>query len=184
MESVSDYRKAYESAKRDLAKVIADQEVLEKKKLALRKTIEALAAQCEGDQVAIDPSPDAAYLLAETTLADEIRTILQAHEWLRPHQIKIELEGLGHDLTKYENPQAAIQMVLKRMVESEEVYEKLDNDGKKVYRRPGHFERTVKGRYRDSASLNSTGTNLLIRPGSSRYRDSVNLLARSPKDKK
>src|SRR5690348_7327967 len=106
----SDYRKAYEAAKRELEDVIRQQEVLERRKLRLRKTIEALAEQCEAEAITIEPSPDAAYLVEKTKLADEIRAIMYATDWIRPSQIKDDLEKLGHDLSKYGNPQAAIQM--------------------------------------------------------------------------
>jgi hypothetical protein len=136
--SSSDYRKAYESAKSELATLLADEERIEKRKLELRKTIEVLGAICESEEVKIEPSEVAAYLLDNTTLGDEIRMILQSHypEWLRPHEVKAELERLGRDLRKYSNPQSAIHMVLKRMVESEEVQETQDRDNKQVYRCP------------------------------------------------
>jgi hypothetical protein len=134
----SDYQKAYESAKGELAALLADEERIEKRKLELRKTIEVLAAICESEEVKIEPSQEAAYLLDNTTLADEIRMILRSHypAWLRPHEVKAELERLGRDLSKYGNPQSAIHMVMKRMVESKEVQETQDGDQKQVYRCP------------------------------------------------
>jgi hypothetical protein len=134
----SDYQKAYESAKSELATLLADEERIEKRKLELRKTIEVLATICESEEVKIEPSQEAAYLLDNTTLADEIRMILQSHYpgWLRPHEVKAELARLGRDLSKYNNPQSVIHMVLKRMVESKEVQETQDSDYKQVYRCP------------------------------------------------
>ena len=44
------------------------------------------------------------------------------------------MERLGHDLSGYSNPQASVQMVLKRMVDSREVEEQANSEGKKEYR--------------------------------------------------
>ena len=45
-----DYRKAFETAKRQLAELIASQEQMERKKIALRKTIETLGALFESNE--------------------------------------------------------------------------------------------------------------------------------------
>src|ERR1039457_2792182 len=105
MNESSDYRKAYETAKRELSGLIANQERLEKRKVSLRKTIETLAALCESEGVEIEPSPEADYLRMHSTLSDEIRNVLKAHypAALQPLQVKKELEALGHDLGKYSN---------------------------------------------------------------------------------
>jgi hypothetical protein len=112
----SDYRKAYESAKSELATILANEERIERRKLELRKIIEVLGSICESEEVKIEPSQVAAYLLDNTTLADEIRMILQSHYrgWLRPHEVKAELERPGRDLRKYSNPHSAIRTFGKR----------------------------------------------------------------------
>jgi hypothetical protein len=134
----SDYKRAYETAKRELAELIETQEKLERRKIALRKMVEALADHCKGENIVIEPSPEAAFILQDATLAEEIRAVLGSRypEWLRPHEIKAELQKLGRDLSEYANPQATIQMVLKRMVESEDAQVDKDDDLKQVYRRP------------------------------------------------
>jgi hypothetical protein len=135
--SSAGYRKAYEDAKQELAELLVRQESLEKRKVQLRKTIESLAELCENEDVQIEPSTEAAYLLENSTLAEEIRAILKAQypAWLRPLRVKNELEAIGHDLSKYPNPQAAIHMVLKRMAQSGEAQEQeMPDDGKKAYR--------------------------------------------------
>jgi hypothetical protein len=69
----------------------------------------------------------------KSRLTDEIRIILQAHaNWMRPHEVNAELERIGHDLSKYKNPQATIPMVLKRMDEPPDVDETLSADGKQM----------------------------------------------------
>jgi hypothetical protein len=139
----SDFKRAYDTAKRELAELIETQEKLERKKIALRKTIDALADQCESENITIDPSREAEFLLLDSTLAEEIRAILGAHypNWLRPLEIKTELQKLGHDLKGYSNPQATIQMVLKRMVESKDAQVTQGSDFKQMYRRPFLWQR-------------------------------------------
>jgi hypothetical protein len=138
MAKTSDYRRAYEAAKGELADLLFQQEMIGKRLVLVRQMIQTLAIVCEAEGVEIDLSDEAAILLEQTTLADEIRAVLAAnHEvWLRPHQVKSELERLGHDLAKYKNPQATIHMVLKRIAESGGVEEKADDTGKTVYMMP------------------------------------------------
>jgi hypothetical protein len=133
----SDYRKAYDSAKQELADLLATQQEIEKRIIVVRKYLQTSAALCGNDADGIAPSPEASYLLEHAGLADEIRAILNSVHpgYLRPHQIKGDLEALGHNLTKYQNPQATIQMILKRMTESGEVQEGIvPGEGKKTYR--------------------------------------------------
>lgn len=133
----SDYKRAYESAKQELAEMIATQDRVGKRIMTLRESLKALATLCESEEVQIEPSVEAAYLLENSNLNEEIQEILKSRwpEWQRPHEVKSQLEALGHDLTKYTNPQAAIQMVLKRLVESGSgAQENKGADGKQVYR--------------------------------------------------
>jgi hypothetical protein len=136
MDGLSDFRKAYETAKGQLAELVAEQERLEKKKILLRKTIEALALQCEAEDILLDPSPEATSLLEHTSLSDDIRAILRTSypQWLRPNMVKQELQRLGRDLKKYRNPQATIHMVLKRLVQGHHAEEMRDAQGKQIYR--------------------------------------------------
>ena len=78
-------------------------------------------------------------MLQKSPLGDEVRSILTANypAWTRPNQVVAELERIGHDLSKLSNPQASIQMILKRMVDSNEAQEeKWPEDGKRIYRIP------------------------------------------------
>jgi hypothetical protein len=151
----SDYRQMYESAKRDLAALVEEQQRLERRKLKLRKTVEALAAQCENDNISIEPSEEALEAL-QSSMADEIRSILSSAypNWIKPNAIKAELETLGHDLGMYTNPQASIQMVLKRMQSSDEVEEAaMPDDGKKAYRNLRGMAKVMKRSARKRAEM-------------------------------
>lgn len=134
MKKNRDYRKEYDAAKRDLTTLIDQHHELSKRIVRVRQLVHSLAALCKGD-VGVDPGDEAQFFLAEYSLADEIRAIIQAQnpDWLRPLDIRQHLIDLGHDLTHYKNPQATIHMVLKRLVESGDAELKTEG-GKKVYR--------------------------------------------------
>jgi hypothetical protein len=139
MSHPSDYRKAYETAKRELHELLALQQKTEKRIVTVRESLQLFARLCEEDEVDLTLSPEAVYLLEKSKLGDEIRSILIAEypSWVRPNSIKDRLERLGHDLSKYSNPQASIHMVLKRWVENNEAQEgQWPEDGKKIYRIP------------------------------------------------
>jgi hypothetical protein len=132
----SDYRKAYEAAKQELADLLTKQKEIEQRTVVVRQSLQTLASLCETEGISIEPSIQASYLLENSSLADEIRAILKA-AWpmsMRPNLVKDHLVRLGHDLSQYQNPQASIHMVLKRMAESKEVEEQvMPKDGKQAY---------------------------------------------------
>src|SRR5579872_1925558 len=135
----SDLRKAYKAAKRELNELFLKQQRLEKDLVKARQNVNNLKSVCESAGVKVESSSEAAYLLQKSPLGDEVRSILVASYpgWTRPNQVVAQLERIGHDLSKLSNPQASIQMILKRMVESEEAQEaRWPGDGKKVYRMP------------------------------------------------
>lgn len=136
----ANYLRAYETAKQELAEVLLQLQGLEQKKMVLRQTIEALEAQCKAAGIDLQQSEEATYLRENTALADEIRSVLNAQPLtlFRPAEVKEELARVGHDLGKYGNPQAAIHMVLKRLVQSGEAEEKVV-DGKQCYRAKGFW---------------------------------------------
>jgi hypothetical protein len=135
-DSTSDYLRAYESAKRELAELIVAQEQGQRKMLVLRKSMDALSALCESGGVEVGASVQANYLNSHFSLPDEVRMLLQASYPLfeRPNTIMEQVKQLGRDLSKYDNPQAAIQTILQRMVSSEEAEEATNREGKKAYR--------------------------------------------------
>jgi hypothetical protein len=134
-DSTSDYRRAFETAKRQLAELIATREQTERKILVLRKSVEMLSTLCESQGVEVDASQEAAYLADNSSIPDEVEKILRAYypRFMRPNQILDELRKLGRDLSKYDNPQAVVQTILKRMV-PDRAYEATDGEGKKAYR--------------------------------------------------
>jgi hypothetical protein len=136
MDSTSTYRMAFEAAKRELAELIATREQTERKILVLRKSIETLSSLCESQGMDVDGSAEAAYLIGHSSLPDEIRALLRARypHFARPNELMEELKKLGRDLSNYDNPQAVIQTILKRMISSDGVYEATDSFGKKAYR--------------------------------------------------
>jgi hypothetical protein len=164
----TDYQKAYESAKQELASLLAKHQEAERRIVLVRQSLQTLASLCESEGIQFNPSTQASYLLEHSTLADEIRTILKAAwpEFLRPRHIKCALQHLGHDLNQYQNPQATIHMVLKRMADSEEVQENtVPEDGKKTYRlngpQPSASLPTEQGEKRDEKSMGSISTHVL-----------------------
>jgi hypothetical protein len=131
-------RRAYKATKRELNELLSQRQKLEGKIVTARKTLQSLASVCEAAGLRVESSSEAAYLL-KSELGDEVRSILIANypSWTRPNQVVAELERMGHDLGKFANPQASIQMILKRMVEAEEAQEaQWPEDGKKIYRIP------------------------------------------------
>jgi hypothetical protein len=169
MAQSNDYRNAYESAKQELADLLATQQEAEKRIVLVRQSLQTLAGLCESEGVEFAPSTEASYLLERSTLADEIRTILKAAwpECLRPRHVKCALERLGHDLAQYQNPQATIHMVLKRMAESGELQElTVPRDGKKTYRlngpKPAASLPTEQGEKKDEKSMGSSSAHDLL----------------------
>ena len=140
MSPSTEYRNAYESAKQELAELLARRQETERRIVLVRQSLQTLAGLCASEGVELEPSTEASYLLENSTLADEIRGILKVAwpECVRPRHVKFALERLGHDLNKYQNPQATIHMVLKRIAESGEVEEiPFHHTGKKTYRYNG-----------------------------------------------
>jgi hypothetical protein len=140
MDSHLDYRKLYIQQQEELNALLAEKDRIEKRILTVRKHLQTLAEICENENIGIERSTEADYLLQHTNLADEIRTILKSAwpGYLQPKVIKADLKGLGRDLSEYQNAQSVIQTVLRRMAESGEVQEGTIPDGhdagKKTYR--------------------------------------------------
>jgi len=132
----ADYVKAYETAKKELSDLIIRHHEIEKRIILVRQSLQTFATLCESDGIHIDTSGEAHFLIEYSSLADEIRALLKCVRpgYLRPHEIKLQLERLGYDMGKYQNPQATIQMVLARMMDSGEVQEVLSKKERKAYR--------------------------------------------------
>lgn len=127
------YLAALEAAKKELVEITTFQELLEKRKIVLRKAIEGFSSLLEDERANAD------YLMG-TPLPDEIKNIMKSRYpgWVTPHFVMSELKSMGRDLARYPNPQSAIQTILKRMAESDSdpTEETAQPDGKKTYRCP------------------------------------------------
>ena len=135
--SSSDYQKVYDKARIELAELLTQQEQLEKRIVIVRQLIQSLATLCESEGIEVQASAEATDLLRNSAFADEIRVLLKSQYpgWMRPAQVRDHLVRLGHDLSKYQNAQSTVHMVLRRMADSGDVQETtLPTDGKKVYR--------------------------------------------------
>jgi|SRR5579862_3684677 len=129
---------AYRSAAQELREALVEQEALQRRIVSLRKAIETLKSRCRNEGIELPLGRDEAAELLQNPLPDQIREVLKANapEALRPNQVLADLKQLGFELGKYKylNPQATIQMLLKRMCGSGEVKEEEDQDGKKIYK--------------------------------------------------
>jgi len=132
----SETRKTYEKYQRELADLLSKKALLDRTIIAVRQTLQGLAALCEAENIEIDASPEAEYLLETSALPDEILSVLRARHpgYHRATIIKQQLEKLGHDMSKYKNPLATIHMVLKRLIEADKVETGTNEAGEKLYR--------------------------------------------------
>lgn len=135
---------AYGAAATELESLLKDQDRIEGRILALRKTMNALAiliSQHEGqDKDFMDFA--AAWLrdTFDTSITESIlRVINAAHLPLTASEIRNELKELGGSLAEHSNPLATIHAIVSRLTESGRVTETL-KDGKKAWVR---VERTI-----------------------------------------
>jgi hypothetical protein len=131
-----DYRKAYETATGELEKLLGEQEKLEKRVLALRKTLNVLSTLCqqEGmDTTDLDRRYARMMEIVESTLTKDILQIVRnSAVGITAAEIREELIKLGGSLAEHSNPLATIHAVLNRLTESGRVKETLKN-GKKAW---------------------------------------------------
>ncbi|HLX45330.1 MAG TPA: hypothetical protein VKR43_17910 [Bryobacteraceae bacterium] len=127
------FRKAYDAALTELDSVVRQLDELKSREATLRTTIKTLAAQCRADGIEISepPSPP-----LNGSLAEQIRVVLRAEMLnpLRPNELMAKLKELDFDFGKYRNPQAAVQMFLKRMTDTGEIRREKNKEGKSAYR--------------------------------------------------
>lgn len=135
MTNSSDYRKAYETAQRELAELLQIQDGIEKRIVLVRQNVQSLKELCDSEEIKIPTSQEAEWLLATSGLPDEIVNILKARypDELRATDIRHQLEKLGHDLDGYTNPLATIHMVIKRLLEANRIRERQHTQGFRVY---------------------------------------------------
>lgn len=141
MADASEYRRAYEAARKELKELLEQQAKLEKRLVIVRQNVQGLAALCESESIQISRSPEAGFLNENSSLPDEIVNLLNAKypDELRPSDIKRELKKLGRDMSIYKNALATIHMVTRRLVEAGKVRERVHAQGFKVYQAARKF---------------------------------------------
>ena len=133
-----DYRKAYESAAKELDELLQRQAAMEERIIALRKTMNVLSVLCQ--QTGIDTSDiDAAHAklfqMIESSLTEDILKIVNASsEPLTTADVRDQLKELGGSLAEHRNPLASINAILNRLVESNRV-QVTEKDGRKAWRK-------------------------------------------------
>ena len=102
--------------------------------LTVRKHLQTLAEICENEDINIEASREATYLLENTNLADGIAILNSAWPgYLRPNIIKGNLERSGQVLLQVSESAIHNSDGAQRMVESGEVKEGIfSEDGKKT----------------------------------------------------
>ena len=133
------FRHAYEAAATELNALLVEQEGIEERILALRKTMNALSiliSQSGGkDKDVMEEAAARIHQVIDTSLTDDIyRVITAAKRPLTASQIREELKELGNDLAEHSNPLATIHAITGRLVESGRAVETL-KDGKKAWER-------------------------------------------------
>lgn len=135
--SNAEYRKAYKAAADELEQVLVQQDQIEERILALRKTLNVLYTLCQQDGSTDDLDKLNAQLdnLIQSSLTDDIlRTISAARTPLTTGEVRTELNKLGGSLAEHRNPLATINAILNRLEESGRVHETIKN-GKKAWER-------------------------------------------------
>ena|SRR5205809_6784157 len=132
------YRKAYKTAADELEQLLAQQEQIEERVLALRKTLNVLSTLCQqgglntGD---LDRRYAELDKRIESSLTNDIyRIISAARKPLTTGEVREELNKLGGSLAEHSNPLATIHAILNRLVESGRAHETV-KDGKKAWER-------------------------------------------------
>ncbi len=119
-----DYRKALESAVRELEALLEVQEDTASRILSLRKTVNALSVLCEESGESADWRHNASQRLRdalESSITEDILNVVYAHATpMSTTDIKNELEKIG-TLDEHKNPLATINAVLNRLKEQGKV---------------------------------------------------------------
>ena len=133
-----DYRKAYKTAADELEQVLAQQEQIEERVLALRKTLNVLSTLCQQEGLNtgdLDRRYAELDKRIESSLTNDIyRIVSAARKPLTTGEVREELNKLGGSLAEHSNPLATIHAILNRLVESGRAHETV-KDGKKAWER-------------------------------------------------
>lgn len=117
-----DIKHELQEAIRDLASLLDDKQHLEVQIAKQRRKVAAWEALIETDDeespVGIAPEN----LFAEQGLSDACRTVIQGQSgWMTLYEIRLGLQAIGFDLTKYKAVEASIATTVNRLVDAGEV---------------------------------------------------------------
>jgi len=134
----NDYRKAYDTAASELEQFLMQQEKMEQRILALRKTMNALYTLCQQEGLNTSEMDKRSAYLAEIVDSSVTKDILQiiaaSRVPLTTSEVRAEMNKLGGSMAEHSNPLATINSVLNRLVEANKVEETV-KDGRKAWRR-------------------------------------------------
>src|SRR5947208_2867844 len=101
----SKYEEALDLARKELMDCVLQQEAIDQKVAKLRHTIAALELSC-----GLQPTNTFG-------ITDAVLDVLRIHSGrsLQPTAIKLALDGVGYDFSRYQNPLAVIHTTLKRL---------------------------------------------------------------------
>jgi len=133
-----DYRKAYESAAKELEQLVQQQERTEDRILALRKTMNVLSTLCQQEGVdlsEIDKRHARLAQIIEGSVTEDILKVISAASGpMTTSEVREELNKLGGSMAEQSNPLATINAVLNRLTEQDRVKETV-KDGRKAWGR-------------------------------------------------
>jgi len=148
------FHAAYAAAASELESLLTEQDRIEERILALRKTMNALAtliSQHEGiDKDFFDYATAWMREVVDTSVTQDILRVINASaEPLTASEIRAELNELGGSMAEQSNPLATIHAVLNRLAESGRAQETIKHNGKKAWcriERPAHIGNAIAAR--------------------------------------
>jgi hypothetical protein len=131
-----DYHRTLYEAKQDLARHLVKRQKLDQKIARLNAVVTNLQNLCvEIDRKSFDKRVDRVIKKdLKAGITQSARVILQETFFpMSPSALLKNIESRKYNLTRYVNPLAVVHTVLKRLLQSGEVREVLQADGKKAY---------------------------------------------------
>ena len=148
-----DYVKAYEAAAAEFASLMGEQERIQVRIIALRKTMNLLAGLISQEDSEFGEYADATVRqFIDPTLTDDVLKLVSiAPGAMTTSDVRDELNKLGGSIAVHKNPLATINAVLKRLVEQGRIKETV-KDGRKAWGRKipaDHPVHKLRYRYQD-----------------------------------
>jgi hypothetical protein len=131
-----DYHRSLYKAKQDLARHLVERQQLDQKIARLHAVVTNLQNLCaEIDRKRFDKRVDRVIKKdLKAGITQSARVILEQTFFpMTPSELLRSIEARKYNLARYANPLAVIHTVLKRLLQSGEVREVLQPDGKKAY---------------------------------------------------